>query len=290
MAFLDQKELYNSFLLKQFHEFYSEIIRQKKYVKLYTESPLTGEVPGETQSESPVPGEVSETGESESPLMEKASEETLPKGVATDPINLKLLEVLERQVLDARRQGGEYGVVFYKEAQYVMAALADEIFLHTDWEGKEAWKSNLLEFKLFGTYIAGELFFQKIDKLLKDRDPAYIEMAAVYFLALALGFKGKFRDKDDGGLLENYRRQLFALIFKSNPDLISETRILFPESTVHTLTQGGGEKLPYIRWWIGLIVLLIIIFLIVSHSIWIHLTEDLVNIVEKIVLEFAGMK
>jgi hypothetical protein len=31
------------------------------------------------------------------------------------------------------------------EAQYAMAAFADEVFIHLDWEGKRTWTSNLLE-------------------------------------------------------------------------------------------------------------------------------------------------
>ena len=47
-----------------------------------------------------------------------------------------------------RRTGGEYASALYRRAQYVMAALADETFLYLDWPGRDAWRANLLEFKL----------------------------------------------------------------------------------------------------------------------------------------------
>ncbi len=249
---ISHAELENSFFLKQFHEFYSEVIAHKKAIESHGKrSHMTG------------------------------AEVLTEKGTA-GPIRTKLLSILEQQVLEARRRGGEYGVTFYKEAQYVMAALGDDIFLHTDWEGREEWKSDLLEFRLFGTYTAGEVFFRKVDKLLKDRDPSYIEMAAVYFFAISLGFRGKFRDKDDGGQLEHYRRQLFAFVFQKDPDLLNESRKLFPESYAHTLSGGSGKELPYLKWWIVLIAVLIILFLVVSYGIWTELTDELVGIAEEI--------
>jgi len=120
-------ELEKSLLLNQFHEFYSEVICQKRMIQSYTESLPQEEAP--------------ESGEAPS---EK-------EGIHT--VSLKLLSLLEEQALEAGRRGGEYGVRFYREAQYIMAALADEIFLNMDWEEREAWKSNLLEFKLFGTHV-----------------------------------------------------------------------------------------------------------------------------------------
>ncbi|HEY7116735.1 MAG TPA: DotU family type IV/VI secretion system protein, partial [Tepidisphaeraceae bacterium] len=47
-------------------------------------------------------------------------------------------------------------------------ALADEIFLNTEWEGRSYWVSNLLETKIYQTHAAGELFFQKLERLLLD--------------------------------------------------------------------------------------------------------------------------
>jgi type VI secretion system protein ImpK len=251
-------ELENSFLLNQFHEFYSEVIRQKRMIQSYTES-----LP---QEEAPESGEAPSERE----------------GIHT--VSLKLLSLLEEQALEAGRRGGEYGVRFYREAQYIMAALADEIFLNMDWEEREAWKSNLLEFRLFGTHVAGELFFQKLDKLLADRDPAFTEMAAVYLQALSLGFRGKFRDMDDGGKLDYYRRQLFSFIFHKNPDLVNMDRLLYPEAYAHTLVEGGGRKLPYVKRWIVVLVVLVIAFFIVSHGIWTHVTEDLRQVIQQILL------
>ncbi len=252
---MNPSELESSFLLKQFHTFYEEVVKQKAAIKTLEEEHAA------------LPPEDDENAEVE----------------RVHSVQVRLMKILEEQVLESRRQGGEYGVEYYKKAQYVMSALADEVFLNLPWGGRELWKTSLLEFKFFGTHVAGEMLFEKIEDLLKDRDPALIEIAAVYLMALSMGFKGKFKDKDDAGLLDYYRSQLFAFIFNRNTDLASETKKLFPETYDYTLDKSEGKRLPYLNKWIGVILLIVILFLVGSHAVWDHQTKDLVNIAEAII-------
>jgi type VI secretion system protein ImpK len=205
-----------------------------------------------------------------------------------DPVRRHLISVLEGQVPESRRRGGEYGVGYYRDAQYAMAALADEIFLTLDWPGREVWRGRLLEYELFGTYTAGETLFERVDRLLKDRDPSDGELAAVYLLALALGFRGKFRDVDDGGQIEYYRRQLFAFLFQGRPDLEREDRRLFPEAYANTLTRDEGERLPYIRRWLWLMAGIVAVFLLASVVVWQVVTADLAQEVADLLRRFGG--
>ena len=115
--------------------------------------------------------------------------------------------------------------VVIAEAQYVMAALADDVFIHLNWEGKHAWTSNLLEAALFGSHTAGEKVFEKLDRLLRDRDPADRSLAAVYLNALSLGFRGKYYGVNDHGRLRRYRNELFAFIFRQPADLVNDAKV-----------------------------------------------------------------
>jgi type VI secretion system protein ImpK len=255
-------ELSKSLLHKQFHEFYNEIIQQKKRI-----------LERNNNSNSTIEGNV-----------EEHSEAQIHDNV-THPVFISLLNVLNKQVIQTRAHSGEYGIKYYKEAQFAMAGLADEIFLNLNWEGKDAWKSSLLEFKLFGTNAAGELFFRKLDHLLKNRDLSDIELAAIFFLCLSLGFKGKYRDTDQESQLDYYRNQLFIFIFQENPELLTDSKCLFPDSYSSTLVEGAGKKLPYLRWWISGIILLLIVFVFTSHFAWNHLTADIVELIEQISIE-----
>jgi type IV/VI secretion system ImpK/VasF family protein len=133
-------------------------------------------------------------------------------------VHYRLRGVLERQGSAATRESGSYGAGLYRDAQYVMAALADEILLHLiDWEGRGRWRDHLLEMALFQSQVAGERIFDRLDKMLSARANTDPDLAAVYLVALLLGFRGKYRGFDDGGALRDYRQRLRALIRSGAP-------------------------------------------------------------------------
>lgn len=179
----------------------------------------------------------------------------------------RLLSYLERHGAIAARHGGP-GARFYQEAQYVMVALGDEIFLHTPWSGRESWKRNLLEAKLFDSHVAGERIFQRIDKLLLERDSAFSELATIYLLALSLGFRGRYRGGDDGGAIAAYRRQLYAFIVGREPGLAEQGAQLFPKAAAHTIESEAVRKLPQARKWALAVVFAVVLYLFVGHELW----------------------
>jgi len=74
----------------------------------------------------------------------------------------KVLVLLDQQTIAAIRIAGPAGLEFHREAIYVMAVLADEIFVHSEWEGRDYWLNRLLEARLFQTHAAGEIFFRRL--------------------------------------------------------------------------------------------------------------------------------
>jgi len=234
-------------LVSQFRAFYGEVLRLKRLVTSGTWA---------TSATSP------------------GDEDTVRTQTVT-AVWQRLLSLLEQQELVAGRYGGEYGAMFYKEAQYVMAALADETFLHLDWCGKAAWQTQLLEARLFGSQSAGEVLFQKLERLLNNRDPVYAELNTVYLMALALGFQGKFRGSSEAGQLADYRRRLYAGIAHRKPDLLSATRQLCPEAHAHTLVAGQAGRLPTARPWFVLLAGVMLLFWGLTHLLWAQLTDDL---------------
>jgi type VI secretion system protein ImpK len=228
----------NSFLLNQFREFYAEVARLKRTV----------EVAGSVYV-------------FDLPTTDNPDPTSTANGVWQH-----LLSVLERQALEAGQTGGAFAFEIYREAQYVMAALADEIFLHFNWDGRSNWP--LLESKLFQTHIAGEVIFQRLDRLLQRRDPFYLDLAAVYFMALSLGFQGKFRGNDPTNALETYRRQLFAMIYRRNPQLFVSNTAIFPQAYQNTLDRGAGRKLPNQNIWFALVAGVFVLWLGISHFAW----------------------
>ena len=253
---MDTPEYSESFLLDQFREFYGEVIRLKQMVGSGTWVFA----------------------------VEGASEGAPDPAKAANFVWQRLLSLLEQQEIAAVRKGGEYWTTVFEEAQYVMAVLADEIFLHLDWMGREVWNSNLLESRLFHSHGAGEIFFQKLDRLLQNRDPVYVDLAKVYLMALGLGFQGKFRGTGDSRL-DDYRRKLFSYIARRDPDLLDESRRLFPDASVYTLDEGSQSRLPDIRPWVGALIAVLLILIAIGHGIWLNSTAELRQVIEQILIQ-----
>jgi type VI secretion system protein ImpK len=156
-----------------------------------------------------------------------------------------------------------------------MAAFADEVFIHLNWEGKQAWTSNLLESTLFQSHVAGEVFFEKLDQLLCEGNPADKSLAAVYLMALSLGFRGKYHDANDHGRLSEYRRKLFAFAFSQPSDLMDVSKVAFPDAYVRGLRQETTSKLTNPRLWLAVLGIVFLSYLLVSHGVWLSLTSRL---------------
>lgn len=243
------------FLLDRFQEFYAEVIR------------LKGRVARGTWVFEP-----------ETSTAATAAEE--PSATA---VWRSLLSLLERQSLDAGRSGGDFAVEIYRRAQYAMAALADEIFLHLEWAGRETWRDHLLEARLFGSHRAGEELFERIEELLRDRDTVHTELARVYLTVLALGFQGKFRGQPGAEQeIEGYRRRLFRFVFGRDPQAVRGNERLVPAAYVSTLDEGSSTTLPYLKPWVWALVLLFVLWIGGSHLIWRSAIAEVRPVVDEI--------
>lgn len=283
-----------SFLLAQFRDFYTEVIRLKQLIKAGGGMSPVDVVPDETVANgNGVDGNV--TGKL--PIIDTAMLETLSGSEkitslavrgALDPARepsseqtkltllvwQNLITLFRRNAVQILRAAGK-PTDNYFEAQYVMAAFADDVFIHLDWEGRRAWTSNLLESTLFQSHVAGEMFFEKLDQLLRERDPADKSLAAVYLTALSLGFRGKYHGLNDHGKLRRYRNELFNFIFRQPPDLDNEAKVAFPDSYVENLRKEKRKKLMNPRVWLAVLALVFCSYVAVSHATWLGLTSRL---------------
>lgn len=78
-----------------------------------------------------------------------------------------------------------------QQAKYAIAAFIDEMILTSSWPLKESWADKPLQLAYFNDFSAGEEFYNKIDALRGAKNNAVLE---VYYLCLALGFRGKYVD------------------------------------------------------------------------------------------------
>ena len=78
-----------------------------------------------------------------------------------------------------------------QQAKYAIAAFIDEMILTSSWPLKESWADKPLQLAYFNDFSAGEELYNKIEVLRGAKKSSVLE---VYYLCLALGFRGKYVD------------------------------------------------------------------------------------------------
>ncbi len=101
---------------------------------------------------------------------------------------------------------------------YALAAHADEVMLARH-ATREAWLSRLLQLALFGENAAGEGFFTRLDAIRRDASRGHVLL--VYYVVLALGFRGRYATEDAARLelLENVHLDLIRSGATTDPAL-----------------------------------------------------------------------
>ncbi|MDW3207096.1 MAG: DotU family type IV/VI secretion system protein [Alphaproteobacteria bacterium] len=278
-----------AYVLDQFREFYDEVmvlrdaaLRSGRAPGDYesfeeedaSDGPPPPPLPGFAVGPPPLPGEAAPPLPEQPVDDEDEGEDPVPKaarpsvGLSAEEALQKLQTLLEMQALEAGHRGGEYGVLYYREAQYVMAALADEIFINLDWAGRNFWRNDLLETRLFGSYNAGDVVFKRLEKLLQTGDRVQAEIAVVYLMALTLGFRGRYAGGRHEARIAEYRKQLYYYIFQKRPDLGDPATRIVPEAYQHTHGNVTARLLPSPTRWFWALGAAVLIYLIASHFVF----------------------
>lgn len=276
-----------AYVLDQFREFYDELVALRNEAlrgarsgrdweaHLPEENPDSEALqppplPGFALDPPPLPGD----GPPLPPTLKPRDDEPVPEaepahlGLTAEEAIRRLQTLLEMQALEAGRRGGEYGVLYYREAQYVMAALADEIFLQIDWTGRNYWRNDLLETRLFESYNAGDVVFQRLEKLLQTGDRVQAEIAVVYLMALTLGFRGRYAGGRHEARITEYRKQLYYYIFQRRPNLNDFASRIVDETYQHTHANVTARMLPSPTRWLWLLAGVVVLYLVASHFVF----------------------
>ncbi|QGZ64845.1 DotU family type IV/VI secretion system protein [Paraburkholderia acidisoli] len=188
--------------------------------------------------------------------------------LAAQGLSRDLLNLLEIQTLQSRRDSTRFEMETVADARYLKAVLADEILLNTAWAGRERWTAYLLESTLFRTNVAGDLVFRRIEQLLSDREPSRRSIARLYLFALAMGFQGRFRGTDANARLRSYREELYEFVYQRRADLGGRDRVLAEAAYANTLSHVAPRKLPTVSRWAVIFMLTAVSMLAVSEVLW----------------------
>lgn len=127
----------------------------------------------------------------------------------------------------------------YDQARFAICAWVDEAILDSAWNQKNFWLKDQLQRFYYNTTDAGQEFFDRINTIgLHQR-----EVREVFYLCLALGFTGRYCNKNDEYQLEQIKSANLKLLLGSSVGLPSLERTdLFPEAYPSGTTEAGKQK------------------------------------------------
>ncbi len=130
-----------------------------------------------------------------------------------------LAREIDAQTMEISRIGSPADRAAVNELRYLKAAIADELLLSHDWPGRSRHTDYLIETRLFGSSLAGDEIFHRIDGLLADAAGQPSQMAALYLFAISVGFEGRHRGAQAEAELQPLRDALFRKIYRREPTL-----------------------------------------------------------------------
>jgi type VI secretion system protein ImpK len=178
---------------------------------------------------------------------------------------IHMREALKSADQEARKRG--YSGDTIQLAIFAVVAFLDESILNSRNPLFADWPRKPLQEELFGTHMAGEVYFQNLQKLLGQPDsPELVDLLEVYYLCVLLGFGGRYSMGNKGDL----RAIMEAVADKirrvrgPSPDLSPMWRL--PQEVVRTV--GGdpwARKLAIAA--IACVTLLVVLFVIFKLSL-----------------------
>ncbi len=166
---------------------------------------------------------------------------------------------------DARRRG--YTSEQNRLAIFAVVAFLDESILNLQQPVFANWPRKPLQEELFGVHIAGEIFFNNIQRLLGQRDSHDLaDVLEIYELCLLLGFRGKYGIGGQGDL---------RAVIDSVSEKIRRIRGFSPDLSPNWMIPPGAVKIAHGDPWVkrllwtavGCLVLTIVLFGIFSVSL-----------------------
>ncbi|MBI4848462.1 MAG: DotU family type IV/VI secretion system protein [Nitrospirae bacterium] len=134
---------------------------------------------------------------------------------------------------------GTFNQEDFDQARFAICAWVDESILASAWNQKGNWQREQLQRLYYNTTEAGEEVFERLNNLgLHQR-----EVREVYYLCLALGFKGRYSKQGDDFLLEQLKASNLKFLMGSSVGLPSLERAeLFPESYPAQAVEIAPQK------------------------------------------------
>jgi type VI secretion system protein ImpK len=192
-----------------------------------------------------------------------------------DPSASQVYEALQQQIKSAREHALDQSMDLprFQEALFPVVAWVDErLSLMPAWQTTRAWRSYMLQRKLYATNLAGVQFFERLQNLAPDDS----DLRELYVMCLALGFVGRYSQNPNNPELvalcqDNYKMLRPEWLLEGDRTLAR----LFPEA--YRLQVGQRSRR---NWHLGskafwLLIVVVPVVLIAGLVFWFdHLLSE----------------
>lgn len=177
-----------------------------------------------------------------------------------ETLKSRVNEMFDRFEREARGAGVDNEKI--TKAKFALVAFLDETIISSSWNQKEVWLSEPLQIKLFDTFNAGEEFFTHLEEL-RQRSSINKDILEIYYLCLALGFKGKYQLQSP----ELLRRIIDDLNLELHPEMYNAIDTISPSAKPSDIIMTGSRGgLPAWIYPAGALLIFLIFYVILSLS------------------------
>lgn len=171
--------------------------------------------------------------------------ENLGDPAALRKLIMYYLDLFKKNCASARIDAGAV-----QDALYAIVALVDEAVLSIAGDCRDFWIGRPLQLDLFGDNIAGEEFFNRLQKFLAQPEKKK-DVLEVYYLCLSLGFEGKYKflnPEERVALLDDAGRKLRRAKIRISSNLSPHGTPRDPVPS-GSMKRGGGFPI-----WAGVLI------------------------------------
>lgn len=189
-----------------------------------------------------------------------------------EQVRKELEDIFTHMEEETRRQPELRGP--YQKVKYPLIVLSDEILLSSKWEHVGAWEMELLEQKYFGTNIAGNRFFELIEKA----EEFSSEVATIFYYCLVLGF-GQYYIGDEFKLA-HFKSRLLARISGGE----EWTDELISADAYVSVEEGSRQLRRLWRWQYTLLIglgVVVFFFILDRWVVWPMMTLQASTVTQK---------
>jgi type VI secretion system protein ImpK len=173
------------------------------------------------------------------------------------------------QNLDKQAGRSGYGEEDIKATRYALCALIDETLLNSRWSFRDKWAEQPLQSEYFGDYMAGERFFDLLERVRK-KGRIKADLLEVFCMCLILGFQGKYKMRAQ----EELARITHALVEETNSYRGGISHLAFHWKIPEETPEHPVNTVPRWIWGTGIAAILLVIVAFVVLKLWLGFAAE----------------